>query len=115
MRATRSSTRAAWSSTDMRAHSSGGGDGKPAEGPVRSVLRLRRVDLTQVGEYAALDVRDVGEPRAQGKSRRLRRAGPHLAVDEHPSVRRQLVERLAGPEAVEMDRHRTRDARDRTL
>src|SRR6476469_9845160 len=81
MVATRSSTRSAWSSS---------GTG------VLSVLGLARVDLPEVGEYAALDVGDVGEPRAQGEPGGLGGARAHLAVDEHPSVRGQLVEGFTG-------------------
>src|SRR3954451_10324833 len=100
MVATRSSTRSAWSSR---------GTG------VLSVLGLARVDLPEVGEYAALDVRDVREPRAQRQSRRLGGASAHLAVDEHPSVRRQLAERLARAEEVEVDRDSAGDRRDGPL
>src|SRR6476659_179735 len=97
---TRSSTRSAWSSS---------GTG------VLSVLGLARVDLPEVGEYAALDVRDVGEPRAERQTRRLGRPPADLAVDEHPSVGGKLVERFAGAEGVEVDRDGSRDARDGAL
>src|SRR6478735_3224179 len=100
MVATRSSTRSAWSSSDTG---------------VLSVLGLARVDLPEVGEYAALDVRDVGEPRAERETRRLGRPGADLAVDEHPSVGGQLIERFAGPEGVEVDRDCPGNARDGTL
>src|SRR3954454_20279357 len=85
---TRSSTRSAWSSS---------GTG------VLSVLGLARVDLPDVGEYAALDVRDIGESRAEGQSGGLRGPPAHLAVDEHPTAGGQLVERLTGPEVVQVD------------
>src|SRR6478672_2822336 len=97
---TRSSTRSAWSSS---------GTG------VLSVLGLARVDLPQVGEYAALDVRDVREPRAQREPGRLRRAGADLAVDEDPSVGGQLVEGLPRAEEVEVDGHCAGDRGDGAL
>src|SRR6478672_3473917 len=72
--ATRSSTRSAWSSSGTGVLSRSFGMAYAGG----SVLGLGGVDLPQVGEYAALDVRDVGQPRAQRQPRRLCRPAADL-------------------------------------